>query len=94
MRCSKDDSNQRVADLLDTLSRRNLDSPVYVDLAGGCRLKELWIGKLEAGQDAYFRHYSRPVTNTACAYLMSRQLVTIFHEILTRRPWLRLIGTD
>lgn len=90
----KDDSNQRVADLLDTLSRRNLDSPAYVDLAGGCRLEELWIAKLEAGQDAYFRHYSKLVTNTACAYLMSRPLVTTFHEILTRRPWLRLIGID
>ena len=90
----KDDSNQRVADLLDTLSRKNCDTPIYVDLAGGCELDELKIGNLETGRDASFRFYSKPVTNTACAYLMSRSLVTSFYEIVTRRPWLRLIGAD
>lgn len=90
----KDDSVQKINELLDMLSRRNLDTPIYVDLAGGCMLDELKIGNLETGQDACFRFYSKPVTNTACAYLMSRQLVAVFHSTLTRRPWLRLIGID
>lgn len=90
----KDDSVQKINDLLDTLSRKNCDTPIYVDLAGGCELDKLKIDNLETGQDASFRFYSKPVTNTACAYLMSRSLVSTFHATLTRRPWLRLIGID
>lgn len=88
------DSVQRVKDLLGVLSRRNLDTRVYVDLAGGLKLDELKIDNLETDSDGAFRFYSKPVTNTACVYLMSRQLVVAFHSILTRRPWLRLIGID
>lgn len=90
----RDNSIQRINDLLDTLSRKNRSSPTYIDLAGGCRLEELRIDKLESQRDASFRHYSKPVTNTACTYLMSRPLVAYFHDALTGRPWLRLIGVD
>jgi hypothetical protein len=90
----KEDSVQRVNALIDTLARRNIDSPIYVDLAGGCKLDELKISNLEIGRDPCFRFYSKPVTNTACAYLMSRSLVTIFYGTIIRRPWLRLIGAD
>jgi GR25 family glycosyltransferase involved in LPS biosynthesis len=90
----KEDSVQRVNDLLEMLIRRQGDAPIYIDLAGGCRFDEIKIDALEVGRDASFRFYSKPVTNTACAYLMSRSLVVAFHEILTRKPWLRLIGVD
>lgn len=90
----KDDSVQRIKDLLGILSQRNPGTRIYVDLAGGCKLDELKIVNLETGQDASFKHYSKPVTNTACGYLMNRQLAVAFHSILTRRPWLRLIGID
>jgi hypothetical protein len=90
----KDDSIQRVADLLATLAHNYPGEPVYVDLAGGFRLEELRIDKLESRRDASFRYYSKPVTNTACTYLMSRPLVAHFHDTLTRRPWLRLISVD
>lgn len=90
----KGDSVQRINELFGALRRRNLGAPIYVDLAGGCKLDELRIDNLASSQDAYFRHYSKPVTNTACAYLVSRDLVAAFHSILTRRPWLRLIGAD
>lgn len=90
----KEDSIQRVADLLGTLAHKDPSSLVYVDLAGGCRLEELRIDKLESRRDASFRYYCKPVTNTACAYLLSRPLVAHFHDTLTRRPWLRLIGVD
>lgn len=89
-----DDSILRITNLLDTLAHKNPSGLVYVDLAGGCRLEELKIDKLESGRDASFRYYSKPVTNTACAYLMSRPLVACFHDKLIRRPWLRLIGID
>jgi len=90
----KDDSVQKMNELFDALRRKNIGAPLYVDLAGGCKLDELKIGNLETGQDDSFKFYSKPVTNTACAYLMSRPLVECFHAILTRRPWLRLIGID
>lgn len=90
----KDDSVYRIKDLLGLLTQRKNDDRIYVDLAGGCKLDELRIDNLELSQDASFKFYSKPVTNTACAYLMGRQLVVDFHSILTRRPWLRLIGID
>ena len=90
----KDDSVERIWDLLGLLAKKNLDARIYVDLAGGCKLDELRIDNLESSQDASFKFYRKPVTNTACAYLMSRQLAVAFHSILTRRPWLRLLGAD
>lgn len=88
------DSIQRVRDLLDLLSRNNQGRPTYIDLAGGCQLQELRIDKLELQRDASFRYYSKPVTNTACSYLMNRPLVADFHNALIIKPWLRLIGVD
>lgn len=64
----KDDSIQKINELFDAVRRRNLGAPIYVDLAGGCKVEELKIGYLETGQDASFKFYSKPVTNTACAY--------------------------
>jgi hypothetical protein len=90
----KDDSAQKIKDVLGFLHRRNIESRVYADLAGGCKLDRLKLGNLEAGQEGDFKFYSKPVTNTACVYLMSRQLVVAFHSILAESPWLRLIGID
>lgn len=90
-----DNSLQKVNELLYTLSKKCLDScSVYVDMAGGCTLEELKIDALQIDKDDSYRFYNKPVTNTACTYLMSRSLVTAFYEIITRRPWLRLIGVD
>lgn len=90
----KDDSIQKISKLLNTLSQAYSNSACYVDLSGGCHLSDLGIENLEENQDELYRYYSKPVTNTACAYLMSRQLVARFHAILAKRPWLRLIGID
>jgi hypothetical protein len=90
----KEDSVQKINNLLNKLAENYPGMPCYIDLGGGCRLSDLAIGRLEENQDESYRYYSRPVTNTACAYLMSRQLVVNLHAILTRRLWLRLIGID
>jgi hypothetical protein len=90
----KEDSNLRIALLLESLYSEYLDRPIYVDLAGGCALDALQIQALQTQRDSLFRHFKRPVTNTACAYLMSRSLVAKFHETLVVRPWLRLLGVD
>jgi len=90
----KEDSSQRVIELLENLSRRSPDSPVYVDLAGGCKLEALKIDNLEIGRDSSFRFYSKPVTNTTCCYLMNRPLANFFIEMVAKKPQLRLIGAD
>jgi len=90
----KSDSAMRLNELLNTLSKKHLSKACYVDLGGGCKLADLMIGRLETSQDENYRYYKKPVTNTACAYLMSRELVDILKETLTRKPWLRLVGID
>ena len=90
----KDDSVQKLNNLLNTLAEDYPNRSCYIDMRGGCQLNDLVIDRLEENQDESYRYYSKAVTNTACAYLMSRQLVATFHVILTRRPWLRLIGID
>jgi GR25 family glycosyltransferase involved in LPS biosynthesis len=88
------DSKQLLSDLLEQLSQGQSGRNIYVDLAGGCPLDSLKIDLLQSDQDRSFRHYQKPVTNTACGYLMSNSLVVQFHKVLTRKPWLRLIGVD
>jgi hypothetical protein len=67
---------------------------VYVDLAGGCALSDLFIAQLVQKRNEVFTYYEKAVTNTACAYLLSRPLAAAFREILTTMPALRLIGID
>ncbi len=90
----KQDSISNVEALLGQLVNMSCHNPLYIDLAGGCDLKDLGIEKLLVKQDECFRYYKKPVTNTACAYLMNRSLVSKFHSILTRKPWIRLIAVD
>jgi hypothetical protein len=90
----KDDSSQRVISLLDNLSQKSQDALIYVDLAGGCDHDALKIDNLETGEDASFRFYIKPVTNTACSYLINRSLATFFIERVFKKPKLRQIGAD
>jgi hypothetical protein len=98
--CFEDDivcqegSIQKISNLLDLIMKKNLNSLLYVDLAGGCKLAELKIGNLETGNDGSYRYYDKPVTNTTCGYLISRSLVINCCEIIVRKPWIRLIGAD
>lgn len=90
----KDDSIQRLCALHAQLMLMQPDSPIYIDLGGGCTLDQLAINKLESRQETGFRHYRKPTTNTACAYMLNRATVKLFTQHLVRRPWLRLIGID
>ncbi|MCJ7546066.1 MAG: hypothetical protein MUP30_04490, partial [Deltaproteobacteria bacterium] len=89
-----DDSIRRMCNLFDTLSKKGIKNLVYVDLAGGCELADLRISFLETHRGDGFRYYLKPVTNTACAYLLSKPLVSVFLAHLVKRPRLRLIGID
>jgi len=90
----RDNSIARFSALFDTLIQRAGNQFVYVDLAGGCDINDLQISQLATVTQDDFTHYSKPVTNTTCVYLISRLLVSEFLNQLTRRPWLRLIAID
>jgi hypothetical protein len=90
----KDNSSEKVSELLDNLYKKNSENLIYADLAGGFDYRKLKIDKLEIRRDAAFRHYSKPISNTTCSYLINRPLVEIFVEMVVRNPWLRLIGPD
>jgi hypothetical protein len=90
----KDDSIQRVYNLLDFTSRSNENKSTYIDLAGGCNFKDFELNKLETHRDDSFKYYNKPITNTACVYLLSRPLVDRFVDLLLKKPWLRFIGAD
>jgi hypothetical protein len=90
----KDDSIEKLNNLLKTLSGNNLNKACYVDLAGGYQIADLLVDSLEESRNRLYRRFRKPITNTTCAYLINRQLAAIFLEILTQKPWLRLIGAD
>jgi len=88
----KNNSALNLSHLLRTLSVKN--KLCYVDLGGGAELSDLKIDKLLKFWEKGYRHYKLPVTNTACAYLISRELAVVFSKTLISRPWLRLVGID
>ena len=90
----KENSSQRVIELLDNLIQSSPDCPVYADLAGGYENDVLKINNLETKREASFRFYSKPVTNTSCTYLINRPLATFFIEMLAKKPQFRLIVSD
>jgi len=90
----KIDSKQKLYDLILNLNHMNLDNFIYCDLAGGCELDLLNINKLESHKDLNFRYYHKPVTNSACSYVLNKSLAVKFHHLLIKKPHLRLIGVD
>jgi len=90
----KKDSIGRISSLLNMLTQKHLHQSCYIDLAGGLTSDVLNIDALETVYRDNFRHYRKPVTNTTCSYLISRELVAQFIAIITKKPWLRLIPID
>ena len=89
----KNDSISRVIELLG-LIRKHKDEPGYIDLAGGLNLEGLKMERLisKRGEGKVF--YSRPLTNTACSYLINKTQLETINNTLVGRPWLRYIGID
>lgn len=67
---------------------------VYLDLAGGVSQELLKVKSLEVKRFNDRIYYKKPVTNTACCYLVGRDSVTNFFYHLLRNPGLRLISID
>jgi len=70
------------------------DTLLYADLAGGCALEELEISHLKKAKKYGVTIYSKPVTNTACAYLLNRSIVEEFKDLIINYPNYRLIAVD
>lgn len=87
-------SKEKLAALIDILFEKYPNQNVYVDLAGGCDLDSLSLAQLRLFEKDGFVHYSKPITNTTCVFIMSRPLVLGFLNEIVRRPDLRLICAD
>jgi hypothetical protein len=88
------DTADRFCAMLDTLAGRDLSRLLYVDLAGGVSSKALGVSALINGKGDGFIHFTRPVTNTTCGYLISRATAQHFYRIMASRPRFRCLGTD
>jgi hypothetical protein len=87
-------SIDRIYDMLTNCFTYYLDQNLYIDLAGGCALSDLGIHKLALSKSGGWTAYQKPVTNTACSYLLNRTIAQNFRRELTKNPTLRLIGID
>lgn len=91
----KENSIRRVVKLIESVPNEITSSHgVYVDLAGGCSFKELHLDRIEYKKDNSFRYFIKPVTNTACCYMINRRVAEVFLSEIEKSPNLRLIGID
>ena len=87
-----DESIERIASLVDVVSE--MEGPVYVDLAGGFPISALRIGHLAQDRREGLTRYRKPVTNTACAYLLNGKMIDQSMQLLCARPRFRLVAID
>lgn len=73
---------------------KNINKLIYVDLAGGNGPEINRVDKLQIKADTLGKYYKKPVTNTACCYLINQSTVEIFSMYLLKNPWLRFVGGD
>jgi hypothetical protein len=90
-----EDSVGRVKAFFDSRVSEHPARPTfYLDLAGGLDVSSLNIDTLSASLADGLRSYRKPVTNTACGYILSAELAHAFSAILAQRPWFRAVGVD
>ena len=86
------DSVQLIVQFIDWI--RVQDGDVYIDLAGGLELEHIK-GSAQVKQRIFgFSMFDRPLTNTACAYVLSRGLVGNLSSLIRRDPYLKLLPID
>lgn len=90
----RDDSIDRVISVLSRVAKDYAGKPLYADLAGGFPLHYLGLELVFDRREGEFVHFSKPVTNTACAYLLTRELVTSLLAIVTKVPACRTLAID
>lgn len=88
----RDDSVERLHEVLST--PRASSSFHYIDVAGGFPIKELMIDRLVKSVEDDHILYVPATTNTACGYILPRDLAAMFLEFVADRQDLRLVGID
>jgi hypothetical protein len=88
------DTADRFCALIDGLADRDTGRLLYIDLAGGFDLDSLGVTDLIDDRRNGFLYFRRPVTNTACGYLIDRQTAQRFYDTLSTRPRLRCLAID
>lgn len=66
----------------------------YMDLAGGLDINVLEVSAIMQLRTNGFIEFARPVTNTACAYVLNAATAAAFLRIIDRRPWFRYLAID
>lgn len=91
----KDDSIYKMIALIECLYKEIvINQGIYVDLAGGCTFEKLQVKQIESKRDAYFRYFAKPVTNTACCYVINKQVAEVFLLEIEQNPDFKVIGID
>jgi hypothetical protein len=88
-----ENSIEKLSGLFSSLEINN-DLPIYIDLAGGFEINQLYIDKLKLKEDSNFVYYTKPVTNTACCYLVNKKQIEIFCSHIVKNPFLRYLSID
>ena len=70
------------------------DASLYVDLAGGFSFNQLHVQKLEMQYENGIRHFCKPVTNTACGYIINTPLARYFLKLLDKHPSVKYLTID
>lgn len=78
--------------------RFSIDTPMYVNLAGGLDTRELSIVHLRSSSSeahiSGFTRYRSPVTNTSCAYIVNRSMAGLLLEQCRASPEVAALGID
>ena len=90
-----ENESEEISGLLDLLL---IPSPTYLNLAGGLNLEKLGIELLTKANEEAPRHntktFSKPVTNTSCAYAINRSLADAFLSHIESLPKQESLGID
>lgn len=76
----------------------SVDAPFYVDLAGGFLFSDLGMSELVTAPRTIaginFATFSKPVTNTTCAYMIDKSLAKMLIEKVEEHPDMELSPVD
>jgi len=91
----KDDSFKKLEILLGYLIvDGRVGKGLYADLAGGLDNQQLRLSHVTCDTRDGLRVFSRPVTNTACAYVCDRILIESILKKIIEKPFLRRFSID
>jgi len=83
-----------VGGVADAVAELSAGEPTYVNLAGGLSQRDISIEHLASSQVNGMTLFTRPVTNTSCAYAVNRDVVLGLLSFLSTNPEASTFGID